>query len=49
MFARARGLAPAPLFVSSLRERESTAFLRGALAALGPAAIVTTTAFAAGE
>jgi len=44
----ARGLAPAPLFVTSLKDREAATFLDTALARLGPAAIVTTTAFAAG-
>jgi cobaltochelatase CobN len=46
---RAEGLAPAPLFVASLKEPESLGFLRRALAALRPAAIVTTTAFASGD
>ncbi|MBS0644879.1 MAG: cobaltochelatase subunit CobN, partial [Proteobacteria bacterium] len=45
----ARGLAPAPLFVASLKEADSLALLREALPALRPDAIVTTTAFAAGE
>jgi cobaltochelatase CobN len=43
----ARGLTAAPLFVTSLKERDATAFLRGALRQLGPAAIVTMTGFAA--
>jgi len=43
----ARGLATAPLFVTSLKDRDATAFLRGALRQLGPAAIVTMTGFAA--
>src|SRR5579863_1321757 len=43
-----RGLAPAPLFVTSLKDGEADAFLRQALAQLGPALIVTMTAFAAG-
>jgi cobaltochelatase CobN len=43
-----RGLAPAPLFVTSLKDREAAAFLNDAFARLGPAVIVTTTAFAAG-
>ena len=43
----ARGLAPAPLFVTSLKDAESAAFLRGAMSRLAPALIVTTTAFAA--
>jgi cobaltochelatase CobN len=44
----ARGLAPAPLAVTSLKEGEAKAFIRDALARLRPAVIVTTTAFAAG-
>ena len=44
----ARGLAPAPLVVTSLKDREAAAFLREAFARLAPAVIVTTTAFAAG-
>jgi cobaltochelatase CobN len=43
----ARGLAPAPLFVTSLKDNESAAFLGTALPRLNPAVIVTTTAFAA--
>jgi cobaltochelatase CobN len=43
-----RGLMPAPLFVTSLKDREAAVFLNDALARLNPAAIVTTTAFAAG-
>ena len=43
----ARGLAPAPLFVTSLKDPESASFLRAAMRRLAPAAIVTTTAFAA--
>ncbi len=43
-----RGLATAPLFVTSLKDREAAAFLSVALARLHPAVIVTTTAFAAG-
>src|SRR3954471_23062639 len=42
-----RGLAPAPLFVPSLKDAESAAFLRAAMSRLAPAVIVTTTAFAA--
>jgi cobaltochelatase CobN len=42
-----RGLAPAPLFVTSLKDSESVAFLTAALPRLKPAVIVTTTAFAA--
>lgn len=44
----ARGLAPAPLFVPSLKDAEASDFVRGALERLAPAVIVTTTAFAAG-
>jgi cobaltochelatase CobN len=44
----ARGLAPAPLAVTSLKETEARAFISDALARLNPAVIVTTTAFAAG-
>src|SRR5580692_7652769 len=44
----ARGLAPAPLVITSLKEPAAAAFVRAALARLAPAAIVTTTAFAAG-
>ena len=43
-----RGLAPAPLAITSLKEPAAAAFVRDALARLAPAAIVTTTAFAAG-
>jgi cobaltochelatase CobN len=44
----ARGLAPAPLFVTSLKDGDAAEFLRAALDQLAPAVIVTTTAFAAG-
>jgi cobaltochelatase CobN len=43
----ARGLAPAPLVVTSLKENAAAQFVRDALARLSPAVIVTTTAFAA--
>ena len=43
----ARGLAPAPLFVTSLKEAESAAFLRAAMPRLRPSLIITSTAFAA--
>jgi cobaltochelatase CobN len=43
----ARGLAPAPLMITSLKDPETASFVRGALERLGPAVIVTTTAFAA--
>jgi cobaltochelatase CobN len=45
----ARGLAPAPLFVTSLKDPESAAFLREAMRRLAPSVIVATTAFAAGD
>jgi cobaltochelatase CobN len=44
----ARGLAPAPLVITSLKDATAAEFLRAALARLRPAVIVTTTAFAAG-
>jgi cobaltochelatase CobN len=44
----ARGLAPAPLFVGSLKDREAADFFRAAIERLDPAAIITTTAFTAG-
>jgi cobaltochelatase CobN len=43
-----RGLAPAPLFVPSLKDKDAATFIREALQQLAPAVIVTTTAFAAG-
>ena len=43
-----RGLMPAALFVTSLKDRDAAEFLRGAFARLAPAVVVTTTAFAAG-
>jgi len=45
----ARGLAPAPLVVPSLKDKEAAAFLREAFAKLRPALMVTMTAFAAGN
>ena len=45
----ARGLAPAPLVVPSLKDEAAAEFLRSALARLDPALIVTMTAFAAGN
>ncbi|WP_395450946.1 cobaltochelatase subunit CobN [Aminobacter sp. UC22_36] len=45
---RAQGLHPAPIFVSSLKDKDSLAFVETALAQLKPSAIVTATAFAAG-
>ncbi len=44
----ARGIAPAPLVVTSLKDSEAAILLRDAFARLQPAVIVTTTAFAAG-
>jgi cobaltochelatase CobN len=44
----ARGLAPAPLAITSLKETAAAAFIRDAMARLRPAVIITTTAFAAG-
>jgi cobaltochelatase CobN len=41
-----RGLAPLPIFIASLRETGSLAFVNQALADFPPAAIVTATAFA---
>jgi cobaltochelatase CobN len=43
----ARGLAPAPLVVTSLKDADAATFLRDALARLDPALMITTTAFAA--
>src|SRR5262245_6899897 len=42
-----RGLAPAPLVVPTLKDRAAAQFIRAALVRLGPAVVVTTTAFAA--
>ena len=44
----ARGFAPAPLVITSLKEPDAAAFVRTALARLAPAVVLTTTAFAAG-
>jgi cobaltochelatase CobN len=44
----ARGLAPVPLVVTSLKDAAAAAFLHDALARLRPAVIITMTAFAAG-
>ncbi|WP_292016533.1 cobaltochelatase subunit CobN, partial [Mesorhizobium sp.] len=44
----AQGIAPVPIFVSSLKDQASLAFVENALASLNPAAIVTATAFASG-
>ena len=43
-----RGLAPAPLMVTSLKDNEASSFLAAAFVRLDPAVIVTMTAFAAG-
>jgi cobaltochelatase CobN len=43
-----RGLAAAPLLVTSLKDQEAAAFLREAFARLSPAAVITMTGFAAG-
>ena len=43
-----RGLTPVPVFVASLKDRDSLAFVEAAFAAFPPAAIVTATAFASG-
>lgn len=45
---RQRGITAVPIFVSSLKDRTSLAFVETALAALRPAAIITATAFASG-
>ncbi|CDX35306.1 Cobalamin synthesis protein CobN [Mesorhizobium sp. SOD10] len=45
---RSQGLAPVPIFVSSLKDRASLAFVEKAIKALNPSAIVTATAFASG-
>ncbi|WP_353641084.1 cobaltochelatase subunit CobN [Mesorhizobium sp. WSM2239] len=45
---RERGMAPVPIFVSSLKDPASVAFVETALADLAPAAIITATAFATG-
>ncbi|PBB21161.1 cobaltochelatase subunit CobN [Mesorhizobium sp. WSM4313] len=43
-----QGLAPVPIFVSSLKDAASLAFVETALTSLNPSAIVTATAFASG-
>ncbi|TGR10458.1 cobaltochelatase subunit CobN [Mesorhizobium sp. M4B.F.Ca.ET.190.01.1.1] len=45
---RSQGIAPVPIFVSSLKDQASLAFVENALASLNPAAIITATAFASG-
>jgi cobaltochelatase CobN len=44
----AQGLAPAPLFVTRLKDNDAAVFMADALARLDPAVIISTTAFAAG-
>jgi cobaltochelatase CobN len=44
----ARGVAPAALVVTSLKDVDAAEFVRAALARLCPAVVITTTAFAAG-
>ncbi|MFK0687439.1 cobaltochelatase subunit CobN [Mesorhizobium sp. IMUNJ 23033] len=46
---RQRGMVPVPIFVSSLKDPVSLAFVENALANLNSAAIVTATAFASGS
>jgi cobaltochelatase CobN len=43
-----RGMAPVPIFVSSLKDPASLAFVETALTDLAPSAIITATAFATG-
>jgi cobaltochelatase CobN len=43
-----RGMVPVPIFVSSLKDPTSLAFVEASLSALKPAAIITATAFASG-
>jgi cobaltochelatase CobN len=45
---RGHGMNPVPIFVSSLKDKTSLAFVESALADLKPAAIITATAFASG-
>ncbi|MER9326291.1 cobaltochelatase subunit CobN [Mesorhizobium sp. M0488] len=45
---RQRGMVPVPIFVSSLKDPASLAFVEAAIAQLKPAAIITATAFASG-
>jgi cobaltochelatase CobN len=44
----ARGLSPAPLVITSLKDTVAAEFIRTALARLSPAVVLTTTAFSAG-
>lgn len=45
---RSQGVEPVPIFVSSLKDPASLAFVENAIASLNPSAIVTATAFASG-
>ncbi len=45
---RQHGIVPVPIFVSSLKDATSLAFVETALATLNPTAIITATAFASG-
>ncbi|RUU10266.1 cobaltochelatase subunit CobN, partial [Mesorhizobium sp. M6A.T.Ca.TU.002.02.2.1] len=45
---RQRGMIPVPIFVSSLKDPASLAFVETALSTLKPASIITATAFASG-
>ncbi len=45
---RGKGMAPVPIFVASLKDPASLAFVESALTALRPSAIVAATAFASG-
>jgi cobaltochelatase CobN len=45
---RERGVAPAPIYVSSLKDKESLAFVEAAFASLNPSLVVAATAFASG-
>ncbi|MFG1464090.1 cobaltochelatase subunit CobN [Xanthobacter sp. DSM 24535] len=45
----AHGIAPVPLFLASLKDPRSRAFVRDAIAATAPDLILTATAFAAGD
>ncbi|RWE65797.1 cobaltochelatase subunit CobN, partial [Mesorhizobium sp.] len=46
--SKLQGLTPVPIFVSSLKDPASLAFVENALTSLHPAAIITATAFASG-
>ena len=45
---KAKGIVPVPIFVASLKDAESAAFVEAAIRDLAPAAIITATAFATG-